>query len=114
MSGMYPTSYLEHFANLYTNHLLSRHGISLDQYLADPARYEPLLYKPFPLLPEQTRVRVRLIREEIQEQTEDELQGSLTLQNEAFVEPMRHHRHPKRRGKLCSFQPTQNPFPQTI
>lgn len=113
MSGMYPTNYLEHYADLYAKNMLKRHGVSLDQYLADPARYEKLLYQPFPLLAEQTRVRVRLIREEIQEQTEEELQASLTLKNEAFVEPMRHHRYRKRRGKLCGFRPSHNPFPQT-
>lgn len=114
MSRLYPTAYLEHYADLYADNLLHRHGITLDQYLADPARYERLLHEPFPLLRPQTRTRVRLIREQIQAETEDELQGTMHKQNGAFVEPLRHKRHPKKRGRLCGFRPTHNPSPQTV
>lgn len=65
--SMHPTAYLEHYADQYANNMLHRHGVTLDQYLADPARYEHLLHQPFPLMPEQTRVRVTLMRAEIQE-----------------------------------------------
>ena len=43
MSRMHPTAYLEHHADVYAAHLMHKHGVTLDQYLADPARYEHLL-----------------------------------------------------------------------
>ena len=109
---VHPTAYLEHYADLYADNMLHRHGVTLDQYLADPDRYEHLLHQPFPLMPEQTRVRVTLMRAEIQEQTEQELQSSLAKKGGAHMEPMRHHRYPKKRGRLSAFRPAHNPFPQ--
>ena len=46
MSRMHPTAYLEHHADVYAAHLMHKHGVTLDQYLADPARYEHLLGAP--------------------------------------------------------------------
>lgn len=112
---MYPTAHLEHHADLFAANLMHKHGLTLDQYLADPARYQHLVEAPFPLLPDQTKVRVRLIRDEINQQTtqalEDELDG-LPRQNVTPFEPMRHHRHPKRRGFASCFR--RRPKPQTI
>ncbi|MDX1755859.1 MAG: hypothetical protein R3175_07365 [Marinobacter sp.] len=110
---IYATAYLEHYADLYADNMLHRHGVSLDQYLADPARYEHLLHAPFPLLRTQTRTRVRLIREETVAETEAELQD-LPRQNGAYIEPLRHNRYPKKRGLLCRFRPARSPKPQPI
>ena len=74
---MHSTAYLEHYADKYMANMLYKHGVSLDQYLADPARYEHLLGAPFPLLPAQTRVRVRLIREDVLQQQAEEIAQAL-------------------------------------
>lgn len=109
---MYPTAYLEHYADQYASHMLYKHGLKLEAYLADPARYEHLLSTPFPLMPAQTKVRVRLIREEsLQRHAEDiaqELDG-LPRNNVRPFEPLRHLRHPKKRGRLSSFRPNFRP-----
>ena len=117
MSRMYPTAYLEHHADVYAAHLMHKHGITLDQYLADPARYEHLLSAPFPLLEDQTRVRVKLIRQEILQEQADEIAqqlDGLPRNNVRPFEPLHHKRHPKRRGiascRNRSLQPTK-PLP---
>jgi len=113
---MYPTAYLEHYADQYASHMLYKHGVSLDQYLADPARYEHLLGAPFPLMPAQTTVRVRLIREEILQERAEEITrelDDLPRNNVRPFEPLRHLRHPKRRGRLSCFKRTTRPQPQT-
>ena len=73
----HPTAYLEHYADMSAANMLYKHGVSLDQYLADPARYEHLLGAPFPLMPAQTTVRVRLIREEILQERAEEITREL-------------------------------------
>lgn len=114
--AMHGTAYLEYHAERFAENLMHRHGLNLDQYLADPARYEHLLHAPFPLLLAQTRVRVRLIRQEIQHelnlQIERELDG-LPRNNVRPFEPLRHKRHPKRRGVASCFKRTRHPHPQT-
>ena len=39
---MYTDEYLNHYADLYVRHGLRDCGVTLTQYLADPARYAPL------------------------------------------------------------------------
>ena len=39
---MYTDEYLNHYANRYVRHGLRDCGVTLIQYLADPARYAPL------------------------------------------------------------------------
>lgn len=114
---MHPTPYLEHYADIYAANMLYKHGVKLDAYLADPARYEHLLGAPFPLTNKQTTVRVRLIREEVlREQAEEiaEQLDDLPRNNVRPFEPLHHKRHPKRRGLAScrnrSLQPTK---PQT-
>ena len=110
---MYSTAHVEHYADQYAAAMLHKHGVSLDQYLACPARYEHLLTAPFPLLPAQTKVRVRLFRQEaIQEEIEQiaEQLDNLPRNNVRPFKPMRHLRHPKKRGRASSFRPN----PQTI
>ncbi|KMQ74030.1 hypothetical protein [Marinobacter subterrani] len=130
MTRMYPTAYLEYHADQYAAALLHKQGVSLDQYLADPARYQDLLTRPFPLLPTQTRVRTRLMREEIKKErlqstadlVRDELRREIEAQLEQELdgyprnnvrpfEPMRHHRYPKRRGFACWFKRSPKPTP---
>lgn len=112
MSRMYPTAYLEHHAEVYAVNLVHKHGVTLDQYLADPSRYEHLLGASFPLTPEQTKVRARLIREEVlQEQAEEIAQqlDGLPRNNVRPFEPLRHQRHPKRRGLASCRNRSLNP-----
>lgn len=111
---MYSTAYVEYHADQFVAALLHKHGLTLDQYLANPARYQFLLTADFPLLPAQTKVRVRLIREEIlQEQAEEiakELDG-MPRNNVRPFQPLRHHRYPKRRGLASCFKRTRNAQP---
>lgn len=51
---MYSVAYLEHHADVFAAHLLHKHGLTLDQYLANPEIYARLLHADFPLLPAQT------------------------------------------------------------
>jgi len=113
---LYQTAYLEHHADVFAANLLHKHGLTLDQYLANPSRYSDLLNAPFPLLPAQTKVRVRRIREEIlQEQAEEivEQLDGLPRNNVRPFEPLHHQRHPKRRGFASCFRPSHHPKPQT-
>lgn len=114
---VYPTAYIEHYADIYAANMLYKHGIKLDAYLADPARYEDKLTADFPLLPEQTSVRVRLIRDEALQDRADqiakELDG-LPRNNVRPFEPLHHKRHPKRRGiASCRNRSLQSTKPQT-
>lgn len=114
---MHRTAYLEHYADIYAANMLYKHGVSLDQYLADPARYEHLLSAPFPLTPAQTKVRVRLMREDaLQQRAEDIAQklDGLPRNNVRPFEPLRHQRHPKCRGLAsCRNRSLQSTKPQT-
>lgn len=96
---MYPTSYLEHHADVFAANLLHKHGLTLDQYLASPQRYEFLLQAEFPLLPAQTRVRVCLIREEILREPVEEI--SRTLDGLPFKSTQRKQRHQKPRRSMA-------------
>ncbi|WP_328184673.1 hypothetical protein [Marinobacter sp. OP 3.4] len=130
MTRMYPTAYLEYHADQYAAAMLHKQGVSLDQYLADPARYQDLLTRPFPLLPAQTRVRTQLMRKEIQrerlekfadlvrEEQRQEIEAQLEKELDEYprnnvrpFEPMRHRRFPKRRGFACGFRRARNTTP---
>jgi hypothetical protein len=89
----YSDEYLEHYADRYVAMHLRGHGITLEQYLAAPARYEHLALEPFPLLPEQRAVQERLDTEAARVEAEV---AHLPRRNGAVVEPLHHHRHPKR------------------
>lgn len=53
---MYPDEYLNYFADKYVAERIGAHGVSLEQYLAEPARYARLALEPEPLLPAQRAV----------------------------------------------------------
>lgn len=89
----YSDEYLEHYADRFVAMRLDLHGINLAQYLAAPARYERLALEPFPLLPEQRAVQARLDAEAVRAAAEV---AHLPQRNGAVVEPLHHHRHPKR------------------
>ncbi|PHS48781.1 MAG: hypothetical protein COB05_04540 [Marinobacter sp.] len=113
---LYPTAYLEHHADVFAANLLHKHGLTLDQYLADPDRYQHLLSAPFPLMPAQTKVRVRLMQAEALEDQAEELAqelDNLPRNNVRPFEPLRHQRHPKRRGIASCFRRSRRPQPQT-
>lgn len=102
----YSDEYLNYYADRYVAMHLKGHGISLEQYLHDPARYEHLALAPFPLLPAQQAVRDRLDAEAaevgaVTARMEAEV-AHLPRRNGAAVEPLRHHRYP-RRGLLAMF-----------
>ncbi len=56
----YPDAYLEHYADRFVALRLSRHGVTLPQYLANIARFERLALEPEPLLPAQHAAVLRL------------------------------------------------------
>ncbi|WP_036203984.1 hypothetical protein [Marinobacter sp. MCTG268] len=96
---MHPTSYLEHHAEVFAANLLHKHGLTLDQYLASPQRYEFLLQAEFPLLPAQTQVRARLIHEEILREPVEEI--AKTLDGLPFKSAQPHQRHQKPRRSMA-------------
>lgn len=91
----YSDEYLDHYADRYVAMHLKGHGITLDQFLANPARYEHLALEPFPLMPEQKAVRDRLDAQAEAVRVEAEV-AHLPRRNGAVVEPLHHHRHPRR------------------
>lgn len=118
----YTDEYLEHYADRYMALRLRRHGVSLEDYLADPGRYEPLALEPLPLLPKQRMVAHRLraqeeaeklnrafirfartvAKEYVAAQKAREAERpveNLPRRNGAVVEPLRHHRWPRRAHK---------------
>ena len=114
---MHRTAYLERYADIYAENMLYKHGVSLDQYLADPDRYDHLLNASFPLMPAQTKVRVQLIREDALQQRAEEIAeqlDGLPRNNVRPFEPLHHKRHPKRRGVAsCRNRSLQSTKPQT-
>ncbi len=56
----YSDEYLNFHADRYSAGRLHAHGITLDAYLADPARYDALALEPEPLLPTQQAVAQRI------------------------------------------------------
>lgn len=56
----YSDEYLEYFADKYHTLRLDKHGVSLDEYLASPSKYNHLEDICFPLLPEQITVANKL------------------------------------------------------
>ncbi|WKD29569.1 hypothetical protein NDQ72_06395 [Halomonas sp. KG2] len=115
----YTDAYLEYYADRYVALYLKGHGITLQQYLAAPDRYEHLAFAPLPLLPAQNNVVLRLwhawdtgLAPTTSEPTVEEpceLPGvyavweefllalgnnkAIRQRNGAFIEPLRHHRH---------------------
>lgn len=97
----YSDEYLEHHADRFVALRLDLHGLSLEQYLAAPERYEHLAHEPFPLLPAQRAVAERVYAQELAEEAERQT-ADLPRRNGAVVEPLHHHRHPKR-GPSANF-----------
>lgn len=93
---MYSVPYLEHYADRYVELHLKGHGISLEQYLANPQRYEHLADEPFPLLPEQRQAQARIDAAEVPVPVEAEV-DHLPRRNGTVVEILHHHRHPRRK-----------------
>ncbi|MDX1464093.1 MAG: hypothetical protein R3215_00135 [Halomonas sp.] len=56
----YSDAVIEHYADRFMGLRLARHGVSLEQYLADPQRYEERALDPEPPLPRQRAVALRL------------------------------------------------------
>lgn len=88
----YSDEYLNHYADRFVAMRLDLHGVRLDQYLANPDHYEALALEPLPLLPQQKAVQARL---DAADKAAAEV-AHLPQRNGAIVEPLRHHRFPKR------------------
>lgn len=129
---LYPDEQLEYYANRFFALGLAQCDITLVQYLADPARYEPFAMEP--LLPKQQAVVLRLWHEqdtglgvassdapvideellvdphalvaEWRAQAEAAERGveHLPRRNGAIVEPLHHHRHQPRHGGAAHFK----------
>lgn len=95
----YRDEYLEHYADRYVALYLKGHGVTLEQYLADPSRYDRLADEPLPLLPAQQRVQARLDAEAYRLAAEVD---HLPQRNGAVIEPLHHHRHS--RAVSCDFK----------
>lgn len=95
---MYSDAYLNHYADRYVAMQLKRHGVTLDQYLADPAKYDHLEFEPFPPLPAQLAVQQQLDADAARAEREVE---HLPRRNGTAIEVLRHHRHHRR--TLLSF-----------
>ncbi len=109
---LYDVHYLERFADRFIALGLRRYGLTLEQYLNDPARVEQrLLEEPRPMLARQRAVQKRLEAEEAtRRQREAEQQRGARLAVEAeledfprrngrAIEPLHHSRRPKRSRK---------------
>jgi hypothetical protein len=55
-----PDALLEHHADRFIAQRIGAHGVTFEQYLTDPARYDALALEPEPLLPAQRAVAQRL------------------------------------------------------
>ena len=89
----YSDDYLNHYADRYMAMQLKRHGVTLDQYLANPARYEVLALEPFPALPAQLAVQRQIDAETARQEASIE---HLPRRDGVATEPLRHHRYPRR------------------
>lgn len=91
---VYTDDYLEFYAEQFAEHMVYLHGVTLDQYLADPARYRKLLGAPYPLLDQQQAVADKYADEQMR--LSETFDSTTTMRDGAVIEPMHHHRHPKR------------------
>lgn len=103
--------YLNHYADRYVALRLRAHGVTLDQYLAQPAVYEPLALEPEPLLPAQQAVAARLAahlsagdeHDALTDHLEAGLSAGTRLADGGLVEPLRHHIRPACHGARRRF-----------
>lgn len=108
---LYCPHYIDHFGDRFIALDLRRYGLTFEQYLDDPQRTERVYLhaEPRPLLAAQREVQARLdadaARAEMHQaeaELEDRLEAELShlpRRNGACVEPLHHHRLPKRSKK---------------
>lgn len=118
----YSDETLEQYADRFVQLRLSRHGVNLAQYLANPVQFERLALEPEPLLPAQQAAVLRIWQrwdtgiaeqpEAVQESTvpdwdwrdlldrwrteteqAERAVARMQQRNGAYVEPLHHHRH---------------------
>ena len=58
-----PDALLDHHADRFIAQRVGAHGVTFEEYLTDPARYDALALEPEPLLPAQRAVGERWARE---------------------------------------------------
>lgn len=95
---IYSDAYLNHYADQYVAMRLNLHGVTLEQFLAAPERYQHLADEPFPPLPEQLAVQRQIDAEAERQEASIE---HLPRRDGVAIEPLRHHRLPRR--SLVSF-----------
>lgn len=89
----YSDDYLDHYADRYMALQIRRHGVTLVQYLDNPAHYEHLALEPFPPLPAQLAVQRQIDAETARQEADIE---SLPRRDGVAIERLRHRRFPKR------------------
>ncbi len=89
----YSDDYLNHYADRYVALHLKRHGVTLEQYLANPRQYDGLAMLPFPPLPAQLAVQRQIDAETERQEASIE---RLPRRDGVAIEPLRHRRFPKR------------------
>ena len=107
----YSDAYLNHYADRYVANRLHAHGVSLDAYLADPARYHALAWEPEALLPAQQAVADRLAAQWGADDEHDRLSAGLEagladavrLADGALREPLHHRLKPRSQGARRRF-----------
>lgn len=102
MTAMYSPAYLNYHADRFVAMRISAHGVTLEQYLVDPARYEHLATEPEPLLPEQRAAAARIEAEEAEARLGRELQN-LPSRNGSIIERLRHCRRHRRAPSVTNF-----------
>jgi len=106
MTKVYDVHYLQHYADRYVSLRLHAHGVTLEQYLANPDRYEHLQHEPEPLMLTQRMVRDRLDALDKAVAAEGQV-ADLTRRevDRAPIERLRHHRwRPWQKRKASQFQ----------
>ena len=106
----YSDEYLNYYADRYVAGRLHAHGVSLDDYLADPDRYAALAWEPESLLPAQLAVAARLAVQwgladavRLAASLEADLPDAARLADSGLVEPLHHHRMPQHPGARRRF-----------
>tara|TARA_R110001592_G_scaffold363400_1_gene688169 strand:- start:34092 stop:34421 length:330 start_codon:yes stop_codon:yes gene_type:complete len=98
--SMYHPNYIGHYGERFIRLGLSAHGVSFEQYLAAPERYEIKYENEYrPLLPAQRAVQARLDAISFEVDRVAAEVDELPHRNGVAIEPLRHHCRPKRSRK---------------
>jgi len=97
---LFAPHYIDQFADRFIRLGLSAHGVTFEQYLAAPERYEIKYENEYqPLLPAQRAVQARLDAISFEVDRVEAEVDELPHRNGVAIEPLRHHCRPKRSRK---------------